>query len=304
MMNPPLRHSGTGLELRSRSLEKAATAFVTRDIARSRDAHTPPSPSKRKVEDEPHKSNTLRKHKTKIILTSASSAITGIATSSFTLVGLVYAFGYHPTSAFPIHTSFELLVNIIVLLVLMSSGVFLAITDATTTRSSIAFYNSEKKRETWEYENYIEGEQREMVELYTNKGMDQRDAENVVEVLSKYKDLFVDIMMAEELQLSPIDDLLPPLETGISMLFSHIFFGLIPVLPHLISESYTLHLSVNTLLFISAFLTTVTLIALGYVKSLYTSTCADHIITHLVTISVSVVSAAILGSYFHTHWTL
>jgi hypothetical protein len=33
----------------------AASAFVTRDIARSRDAHTPPSPSKRKVEDEPHK---------------------------------------------------------------------------------------------------------------------------------------------------------------------------------------------------------------------------------------------------------
>lgn len=53
-MNPPLRHSA-GFELQSRSLEMAASAFVARDIARSRDAHTPPSPSKRKVEDEPHK---------------------------------------------------------------------------------------------------------------------------------------------------------------------------------------------------------------------------------------------------------
>lgn len=54
-MNPPLRHSASGIELKSRSLEMASSAFVTRDIARSRDAHTPPSPSKRKVEDEPHK---------------------------------------------------------------------------------------------------------------------------------------------------------------------------------------------------------------------------------------------------------
>lgn len=52
-MNPPLRHSAH--VLRSRSLEKAASAFITRDVARSRDAHTPPSPSKRKMEDEPHK---------------------------------------------------------------------------------------------------------------------------------------------------------------------------------------------------------------------------------------------------------
>jgi hypothetical protein len=197
----------------------AAAAYVTRDLARSRDAHAPPSPSKRKMEDEPHKSNFMRKHKTKLILTSASSGLTGLATSSFTLVGLVYAFGHHPSSAFPIHTSFELMATVIVLLVLMCSGVFLAISDATTTRSAIAFYNSEKTRETWEYENYIEGEQREMVELYTNKGMDPRDAENVVDVLSKYKDLFVDIMMAEELQLSPIDDLLPPVETGLPISF-------------------------------------------------------------------------------------
>lgn len=52
-MNPPLRHSAH--DLRSRSLEKAASAFITRDVALSRDAHTPPSPSKRKMEDEPHK---------------------------------------------------------------------------------------------------------------------------------------------------------------------------------------------------------------------------------------------------------
>lgn len=281
----------------------AASAFVARDIARSRDAHTPPSPSKRKVEDEPHKSNILRKHKTKLILTSASSGLTGIATSAFTIVGLVYAFGYDH-SAFHLHTSFEPMANIVVLLVLISSGVFLAITDASTTRATIAFYNSEKKRETWEYENYIEGEQREMVELYTNKGMDQRDAENVVEVLSKYKDLFVDIMMAEELQLSPISDLLPPLETGISMLFSHICFGIIPILPHLISSFLTLHLSIYTLLTISAILTALSLIFIGYIKSLYSSTCVTHILTNIVTVSVAVVSAAFLGSYFHTHWTL
>ena len=60
-----------------------------------------------------------------------------------------------------------------------------------------------------ECDNYLEGEQKEMVELYVSKGMTQADAETVIKLLSKNEKMFVDIMMVEELGLLPYNDLLP-----------------------------------------------------------------------------------------------
>src|SRR5699024_3274353 len=57
-----------------------------------------------------------------------------------------------------------------------------------------------------ECDNYIEGERVEMVELYESKGMSTKDAEAVVQILSKDKRIFVEIMMIEELKLLPIED--------------------------------------------------------------------------------------------------
>jgi len=285
-------------ELKSRSLDRATTAFRTGDVALSREAHTPPSPTKRKLVDEPHKSNILKVYKTKVLLTGVESALAGIALSSFTLVGMMSAFG---TTNILSH-SFVTVVSITVMIVVICSGIYLAVADASYTRAAIAFYNSEKKRETWEYDNYIEGEQREMVELYTNKGMSQSDAENVVTVLSKYKGLFVDIMMAEELQLSPVDDLLPPLDTVVTMLTSHLLFGLIPLLPLLLSELFALHFSQYILLLSSFSLVVISLSLLSLIQSQYTSSWTQHSLTNLSTTALSIVSGALIGSYFGTNW--
>lgn len=66
---------------------------------------------------------------------------------------------------------------------------------------------SERRRENWELENYPEGEVREMVDIYEERGMERKDAELVIKTMAKYKDFFVDVMMAEELQLQvPEDD--------------------------------------------------------------------------------------------------
>ena len=60
---------------------------------------------------------------------------------------------------------------------------------------------SERRREVWELENYPEGEIQEMVDIYVERGMEEQDASKVINTMAKYKDFFVDVMMAEELQL-------------------------------------------------------------------------------------------------------
>lgn len=60
---------------------------------------------------------------------------------------------------------------------------------------------SERKREEWEMENYPEGEIQEMIDIYKEKGMEHEDAKLVIETMAKYKDFFVDLMMAQELEL-------------------------------------------------------------------------------------------------------
>ena len=60
---------------------------------------------------------------------------------------------------------------------------------------------SERRREEWEMENYPDGEIQEMIDIYKQKGMSHDDAKLVIETMAKYKDFFVDVMMAEELEL-------------------------------------------------------------------------------------------------------
>jgi hypothetical protein len=43
-----------------------------------------------------------------------------------------------------------------------------------------------------ETENYLEGEKKEMVDLYETKGLTREDAQIVVDILAKNKETFVD----------------------------------------------------------------------------------------------------------------
>ncbi len=45
-----------------------------------------------------------------------------------------------------------------------------------------------------------------MIEIFEKKGMIKQDAERVIELMSKYEDLFVDVMMIEELGLQVPDE--------------------------------------------------------------------------------------------------
>lgn len=61
--------------------------------------------------------------------------------------------------------------------------------NTRTTR--IAYYSVERERETWEYETYFDGELCEMIDIFTGKGMSEKDAEAMLRILAKYKEPFI-----------------------------------------------------------------------------------------------------------------
>lgn len=93
-----------------------------------------------------------------------------------------------------------------VILILGFSNIFadalsMGVGEFLSSKAESEWILSERKREVWEMDNYPEGEIQEMIDIYTRRGMDRGDATKVIEIMSKYKDFFVDIMMAEELAL-------------------------------------------------------------------------------------------------------
>jgi len=123
---------------------------------------------------------------------------------------------------------------------LFADGISMGMGDFLSSKAENDYTTEERKREIWECENYIEGEINEMVELYVKKGMTEKDAAQVVNIMSKYTDIFVDTMMVEELGLMAVDPTDSPLKNGFVTFFSFLIFGCIPML------SYVVGVAVNS----------------------------------------------------------
>jgi hypothetical protein len=124
----------------------------------------------------------------------------------------------------------------------------------------------ERDREKWELENFKEGEVREMVEIYKGKGMAEEHAELVMRVCAKYEDLFVDMMLVDELGINPPDDddsWLPHVKEGLVAFSSFCVFGFVPIAAYCIVGTASEDVDSRALFIISCVITCVMLFALG-----------------------------------------
>lgn len=64
------------------------------------------------------------------------------------------------------------------------------------------FEQRERQRERWEMQNFPDGEFSEMVAIYKGQGLSSEDAEAVVRIFSKDDEVFLNLMMVEELGYS------------------------------------------------------------------------------------------------------
>ncbi len=145
---------------------------------------------------------------------------------------------------------------------LIADGISMAVGDYLSSKSEKEYYDAEREREKWEVDNYPKGEEKEMIELYTRQGLSEKDAKCMVEVLKKNKDVWIDTMMVEELNLIKSDE--SPVMNGIVTFFSFAFFGLIPLLVYIYSWFFPGVISNNFLAAIV--LTGVALLGLGFAK--------------------------------------
>ncbi|MBI2038191.1 MAG: VIT1/CCC1 transporter family protein [Candidatus Magasanikbacteria bacterium] len=149
---------------------------------------------------------------------------------------------------------------------LIADGISMAFGDYLGTKAENEYMAAERERELWEVRNYPEGEKKEMVELYMEKGIAEADAKMAVEALSKNEKAWVDIMMVEELGM--VEDKASPVKNALVTFGSFTLFGAIPVLVYAVAR-FIPFFAART--FFTAFiLTGITLFILGTLKVFFT----------------------------------
>lgn len=221
----------------SRDLKKAQEAYRQGDVAASAAAH-----SASRSAEEKHRHETGQYIKSAVYggldgIVTTFAVVAGVAGASLG-AGVVLILGFAN---------------------LIADGLSMAIGDYISTKSEQEHQQSERRREEWEVEHFPEGEKRELVELYVEKGMPVEDARAMVDILAKHPKAWVDVMMTEELGM--IVDEESPLKGALVTFFSFALFGLVPLLPSLFFFLVP-SLQMNTFL-VASLATAATLFALG-----------------------------------------
>ena len=112
-----------------------------------------------------------------------------------------------------------------------------------------------------------------MIDIYVERGMSQEDATSVIRTMSKYKEFFVDVMMAEELalQIPEENHVTESMKEGVVMFFSFASFGSLPLLGYVIIPAMFPELGPDILFASSCVVTGLVLFLLGSVKSFFSA---------------------------------
>lgn len=139
--------------------------------------------------------------------------------------------------------------------------------DTVSTLAYREHVAQERRRECWEFDNYREGEIEEMVDLYEQRGLPRDKAVEVINIMAKYKEFFIDVMCVEELQLKVPDDDDSPYREGFVTFCSFLVFGTMPLLAYLLVPFLKPDASPDVLFIAALVVTGLVLFLLGAFKS-------------------------------------
>jgi len=147
---------------------------------------------------------------------------------------------------------------------LIAGAISMGVGDWLSTGAEVTMAKRERRREEWETDNYIEGEIAEMVELYIKKGVPRENAVKIMNILSKNKQAFVDVMMAEELGITAdiVDEV--PYKHGLVNFTSFLFFGSVPLIAYVVVVAAQIQGMI--VFYVSIAMTVATLVLMGFIK--------------------------------------
>lgn len=144
---------------------------------------------------------------------------------------------------------------------LVADGFSMAVSNYLATKSRLEQIIRSRADEHWQVENFPEGEREEIRQIFARKGLEGKTLEEVVEVVTRDRDVWVDTMMAEELKLSETSA--RPLRASLATFVAFSLCGFVPLVP------FVLGLGAFDMMFgISAGLAAATFLALGVIKGL------------------------------------
>lgn len=149
---------------------------------------------------------------------------------------------------------------------LVADGFSMSVGNYFSVKASRDNYEKHKAFEQWEVEHFPEQEIEEIRTIYAAKGFKADLLEQVVQVITSNKDVWVNTMMKEELNMSMDDK--TPIKTAFATFLSFNVIGIIPLLSYLFATLF--ELKHENLFLISCITTGFALMIIGLLKSLVT----------------------------------
>jgi vacuolar iron transporter family protein len=112
---------------------------------------------------------------------------------------------------------------------LFADGFSMAVGNYLGAKSQKEFIEKKRRREEWEIDNLVEQEKQEIKDIYTQKGFKAELLNEIVNVITARRKVWIDTMMREELGL--IESQKKPLNAAITTYTAFNLVGLIPLIP-------------------------------------------------------------------------
>lgn len=142
---------------------------------------------------------------------------------------------------------------------LIADGFSMAVSNYLGTRARQEEIEQSRADEQWQITEFPEGERREIREIFARKGFEGATLDEIVDVITADRDVWVDTMMAEELKLN--DASVGPLKAALTTFVAFSICGLGPLLPFLFGIG-----DFDTMFLASAGFGAVTFVVLGMGK--------------------------------------
>jgi len=146
---------------------------------------------------------------------------------------------------------------------LLGDAVSMGVSEYASSQSEVEYHETERVHHERLFEQDLPKERAKIIEVYTEKGLGEKEAQDVADILMRNKKTAVEVMMVNEHGLVETQTL--PAIKGLYTFTAFLFFGAIPLLTYIIAPFNAV---VNGHSFLTAcILTSSTLFTLGATKA-------------------------------------